>query len=82
MNYESDGLVSLRTVSIGVRLFLETSTRLCTVLVQFMSDPTLSTLSSASLQSLLAFVQFTNLDGCSSPSTMPDEVKYTLRMQE
>jgi hypothetical protein len=51
-------------------------------IVQAVSDPTLSTLSSANLQSLIAFIQFTNLDSCTSPSTMPDEVKYTLRMQE
>ncbi|CAF5018350.1 unnamed protein product, partial [Rotaria magnacalcarata] len=29
-----------------------------------------------------AYIQFTNLDLCTSPSAMPNEVKYTLRMQE
>jgi hypothetical protein len=51
-------------------------------IVQFLSDPTLSTLSTAELQSLTAFIQFTNLDSCTDPSTMPDQVQYTLRMQE
>ncbi len=51
-------------------------------IVQVASDPTLSTLSSTDLQSLIAFIQFTNLDLCTSPSTVPDEVQYTLRMQE
>ncbi len=51
-------------------------------IVQVVSDPTLSTLSSTTLQSLTAFIQFTNLDSCTSPSTMPDQVQYTLRMQE
>jgi len=51
-------------------------------IVQVASDPTLSTLSTKDLQSLTAFIQFTNLDSCTSPSTMPDQVQYTLRMQE
>ncbi|CAF4176829.1 unnamed protein product, partial [Adineta steineri] len=50
--------------------------------IQAISDPTLSTLSNTTLQSLTAFIQFTNLDSCTNASTMPDEVKYTLRMQE
>ncbi|CAF4262993.1 unnamed protein product, partial [Adineta steineri] len=50
--------------------------------IQAISDPTLSTLSNATLQSLTAFIQFTNLDSCTNASTMPDEVQYTLRMQE
>jgi hypothetical protein len=50
--------------------------------VQYLSDPTLSTLSNATLQSIVAFIQFTNLDSCTNHSTMPDEVQYTLRMQE
>ncbi len=51
-------------------------------IVQAASDPNLSTLSTTDLQSLTAFIQFTNLDSCTSPSTMPDQVQYTLRMQE
>ncbi|CAF0732502.1 unnamed protein product [Adineta steineri] len=50
--------------------------------IQAISDPTLSTLSNTTLQSLTAFIQFTNLDSCTNASTMPDEVQYTLRMQE
>ncbi|CAM4944466.1 unnamed protein product [Rotaria socialis] len=49
---------------------------------QVIPDPTLSTLSNTTLQSIIAYIQFTNLDLCTSPSAMPDEVKYTLRMQE
>ncbi|CAF3684827.1 unnamed protein product [Rotaria sp. Silwood1] len=31
---------------------------------------------------IYAFIYFTNLDFCTSPSTMPDTIAYTLRMQE
>ncbi len=47
-----------------------------------MSDPTLSTVANSTLLSIFAFIYFTNLDSCTSPSTMPDQVQYTLRMQE
>ncbi|UJR36715.1 hypothetical protein I4U23_029431 [Adineta vaga] len=50
--------------------------------IRAVSDPSLSTISNATLQSLIAFIQFTNLDSCTGPSTTPDEVKYTLRMLE
>ncbi len=47
-----------------------------------MSDPTLASTANATLLSIFAFIYFTNLDSCTSASTMPDEVKYTLRFQE
>ncbi len=47
-----------------------------------MSDPTLSSATNATLLSVYAFIYFTNLDSCTSPSTMPDQVQYTLRLQE
>jgi len=47
-----------------------------------MSDPTLASTTNATLLSVFAYIYFTNLDSCTSPSTMPDEVQYTLRMQE
>ncbi|CAF0848696.1 unnamed protein product [Rotaria sordida] len=49
---------------------------------QVVPDPTLSTLSNKTLQSIVAYIQFNNLDSCTDPSTMPNEVNYTLRMQE
>ncbi|UJR36716.1 hypothetical protein I4U23_029432 [Adineta vaga] len=50
--------------------------------IQVMPDPTLSSASNATLSSIFAYIYFTNINSCSSPSTMPDEVSYTLRMQE
>jgi len=47
-----------------------------------MTDPTLASVSSSTLETIFAYVYFTNLDGCTSASTMPDEVRYTLRLQE
>ncbi len=47
-----------------------------------MSDPTLSSTPNATLLSIFAYIYFTNLDSCTSSSTMPDQVAYTLRMQE
>lgn len=50
--------------------------------VQVVPDPSLLTLSNNTLQSVAAYIQFTNLDSCTDSTTMPNEVKYTLRMQE
>ncbi|CAF0922953.1 unnamed protein product [Adineta ricciae] len=50
--------------------------------IQPVSDPTLATVPNSTIQSLIAYIQFTNLDSCTSPSTVPDVVKYTLRMLE
>jgi hypothetical protein len=47
-----------------------------------MSDPTLESVTNSTLLSIYAYIYFTNLDSCTSPSTMPDEVNYTLRLQE
>jgi hypothetical protein len=47
-----------------------------------MSDPTLASVTNSTLLSIYAYIYFTNLDSCTSPSTMPDEVNYTLRLQE
>jgi hypothetical protein len=47
-----------------------------------MSDPTLSSTTNATLLSIFAYIYFTNLDSCTSPSSVPDEVQYTLRFQE
>ncbi|CAF2548505.1 unnamed protein product [Rotaria sp. Silwood2] len=49
---------------------------------QVIPDSTLSTLSNKTLQSIIAYIQFNNLDSCIDSSVMPNEVKYTLRMQE
>ncbi|CAF0914028.1 unnamed protein product [Rotaria sp. Silwood1] len=49
---------------------------------QVIPDPSLSTLSNKTLQSIIAYIQFNNLDSCTDPSVMPNEVKYTLRTQE
>jgi hypothetical protein len=47
-----------------------------------MSDPTLATVTNDTLLSIFTFIYFTNLDSCTSASTMPDQVQYTLRFQE
>ncbi len=47
-----------------------------------MSDPTLASVTNSTLSSIFVYIYFTNLDSCTSPSTMPDEVNYTLRFQE
>ncbi|CAF1254126.1 unnamed protein product, partial [Didymodactylos carnosus] len=42
-----------------------------------------NTLSTSTQQSLYAFIYFTNVDSsCASPSSLPDQIQYTLRMQE
>lgn len=65
-----------------MNIYVELTNVFLSVVVQPLSDPTLSTLSSTDLQSILAVIQFTNLDSCTNSSTMPDQVRYTLRMQE
>ena len=50
--------------------------------VRLMSDPTLSNISNTTLLSVAALIHFTNLDACNSPASMPDDVRYTLRMPE
>ncbi|CAF0732489.1 unnamed protein product [Adineta steineri] len=50
--------------------------------IQVMTDPTLASTSNTTILSIYAFIYFTNLDSCTDASTMPDEVKYTLRLQE
>lgn len=45
-------------------------------------DPTLSTFANSTLSSIIAYIQFNGLDSCSDASTMPDEITYTLRVQE
>ncbi|CAF2146243.1 unnamed protein product [Rotaria magnacalcarata] len=51
--------------------------------IQVLSTPVLSSYSSSTLESIFAFIYFTNVDSaCSSAASMPDQVQYTLRMQE
>ncbi|CAF1200980.1 unnamed protein product [Adineta steineri] len=50
--------------------------------IQVMTDPTLASTPNTTILSIYAFIYFTNLDSCTDASTMPDEVQYTLRLQE
>jgi hypothetical protein len=52
------------------------------LLVQSLSNPNIALLQNTTQQTIYAFIYFTNLDACSSASTMPDQINYTLRMQE
>ena len=52
------------------------------VLVDVIPDATLSTLSNSTLQTIYAYMYFTNLDGCTNAASMPNQVEYTIRMQE
>ncbi|UJR09005.1 hypothetical protein I4U23_013254 [Adineta vaga] len=51
--------------------------------VQAIPNPSISSLPNSTLESIFAYIYFTNIDpSCSTPSAMPDQVQYTLRMQE
>ncbi|CAF2937617.1 unnamed protein product [Rotaria sp. Silwood2] len=51
--------------------------------VQSISDPTLSSFSNSTLETIFAYVYFTNIDAsCNTYTSIPDQVQYTLRMQE
>ncbi|CAF4566841.1 unnamed protein product [Rotaria sp. Silwood1] len=50
--------------------------------VDIIPNPNISSLSNTTLESLYAYIYFTNLDSCTSPTTMPNQVNYTLRLQE
>ncbi|CAF1258424.1 unnamed protein product [Rotaria sp. Silwood1] len=51
--------------------------------VQSITDPTLSSLTNSTLETIFAFVYFTNIDNsCATAVSIPDQVQYTLRMQE
>ncbi|CAF3946627.1 unnamed protein product, partial [Rotaria sordida] len=51
--------------------------------VQAISDPTLSSLSNSTLETIFAYIYFTNIDAsCNNSALIPDQVQYTLRMQE
>ncbi|CAF3456278.1 unnamed protein product [Rotaria sp. Silwood1] len=47
-----------------------------------LSKESLSSFSNEMLLSINAYIIFTNMDSCVNKSTMPDQVHYTLRMQE
>jgi hypothetical protein len=52
-------------------------------LVAVIPNPTISSLSNTTVDAIYAYIYFTNVDAaCSSPASMPDQVQYTLRMQE
>ncbi|CAM4928643.1 unnamed protein product [Rotaria socialis] len=46
------------------------------------SPESFSSLSNTDLLAVHAYIIFTNMDSCVNQSTMPDQVQYTLRMQE
>ncbi|CAF1233873.1 unnamed protein product [Adineta ricciae] len=51
--------------------------------VQVIPSSSISSLSNSTLGTIYAYIYFTNIDPlCSSASAMPDQVAYTLRMQE
>lgn len=53
------------------------------LLVAPIPNPTLSSLTSTTLESIFAYVVFTNVPTtCGINTAMPDQVQYTLRMQE
>ncbi|CAF3425854.1 unnamed protein product [Rotaria socialis] len=51
-------------------------------IVQGLSNPNMSSLSNDKQATIYAFIYFTNINSCLSPSSMPDAISYTLRMQE
>ncbi|CAM4851012.1 unnamed protein product, partial [Rotaria magnacalcarata] len=46
------------------------------------SQESFSSLSNNDLLAVHAYIIFTNMNSCVNQSTMPNQVKYTLRMQE
>jgi hypothetical protein len=53
------------------------------ILVQVIPNPTISSLSEATLETIFAYIYFTNINSsCTNSTSMPDQVQYTLRMQE
>ncbi|CAF3110060.1 unnamed protein product [Rotaria socialis] len=51
-------------------------------IVQGLSNLNISSLSNDKQATIYAFIYFTNINSCLSPSSMPDAISYTLRMQE
>ncbi|CAF1026567.1 unnamed protein product [Didymodactylos carnosus] len=50
--------------------------------MQYLSNPDVSSLPVATQLQIHAFIYFTNLNSCTNATTMPDQITYTLRMQE
>ena len=52
-------------------------------LVQVIPNPVISSLTESTLETIFAYVYFTNIaDSCNNSAAMPNQVEYTLRMQE
>ncbi|CAM4954605.1 unnamed protein product [Rotaria socialis] len=51
-------------------------------IVQGLSNLNISSLSNDKQATIYAFIYFTNINSCLSPSSMPDAISYTLRMHE
>ena len=46
-------------------------------------DSNISSLSNTTLEGIFAYIYFTNINAsCNNPASIPDQVEYTLRMQE
>jgi hypothetical protein len=53
------------------------------ILVEVIPNSTISSLPDATLERIFAYIYFTNIDpSCNNSASMPDQVQYTLRMQE
>lgn len=64
-------------------IFSSTKCAAYSLLVEIIPNPDVSALSDKTLAEIFAYIYFTNInDSCTNPALIPDQVEYTLRMQE